>query len=88
MGGIGTRAGMGGDEFYQRLQSNKSMIMVNLTPFSSRAIDRGVQGMMVGLTRLEIDQLSRESQARDFGESAKHNHDRTTSIRWEDRILP
>jgi len=51
------------DAIYRYVES------MSVTPFSSRAIDRGVQGMMVGLTRLEIDQLSRESQARDFESS-------------------
>ena len=48
------------DAIYRHVES------MSITPFSSRAIDRGIQGLMVGLSRMGIDGLSQESQAQDF----------------------
>ncbi len=48
------------DTFYQNVEA------LSVTPFSPRALDRGLTGAMVSMVRLEDDQLNADKSAKDF----------------------
>jgi len=70
---------------YERFRSYHAALYryveaISVTPFSSRALERGLRGMFAAIQRLSGDNLAREPQAQDFDQSAKHTHDVISDI--------
>ncbi|MBN2717055.1 MAG: DISARM system helicase DrmA [Deltaproteobacteria bacterium] len=49
----------------------KHVEAISVTPFSSRALDRGIQGVFSGINRLTVDGLAREPDAENFNAGSR-----------------
>ena len=65
---------------YERFRSYHAALYryveaISVTPFSSRALDRGLKGMFAAIQRLSAENMAREPQAQDFDPAAQHTLD-------------